>query len=217
MKKKLLIFIISYKASFRVFNVVKKIPFKKLNIYKTKLLISDDASRDDTIYYAKKTKNKNFIIIENKKNLGYGGNIKKCLNFSIKKKFDYAVMIHGDGQYDPKYIPNLIKKIEDEKNTGAITGSRTLGGFKNLKKGNMPIYKMIGNIILTYIFNFFMNRKFTDAQIHRQTKLSLAYAGQDYHTSRHQLGTTNLLDQHTALYLLLHAPDLCSRFRGHLR
>ena len=27
----------------------------------------------------------------------------------------------------------------------------------------MPIYKMIGNIFLTYVFNFFMNKKFTDA------------------------------------------------------
>ncbi len=163
MKKKLLIFIISYKASFRVQNVIKKIPFKKLKNYKTKLLISDDASNDDTIYYANKNKNKDTWIIKNKKNLGYGGNIKKCLNFSINKKFDYAVMIHGDGQYNPKYIPNLIKKIENKNNVVSTTGSRILGGLKNLKKGNMPIYKMIGNIFLTYVFNFFMNKKFTDA------------------------------------------------------
>tara|TARA_B100000029_G_scaffold309645_1_gene302179 strand:+ start:252 stop:998 length:747 start_codon:yes stop_codon:yes gene_type:complete len=162
MKKKLLIFIISYKASYRVLNVYKKIPFKKLKKYKTKLLISDDASKDDTIYYAKKIKNKNIWINQNKKNIGYGAHIKKCLNFSIKKNFDYAVMIHGDGQYDPKYIPNLIKKIESEKNVGAATGSRTLGGLKRLL-GNMPYYKVIGNIVLTNIFNFLMNKNYSDA------------------------------------------------------
>ena len=111
-KKKLLIFIVSYKASFRLIDVYKKIPFKKLSKYKTRLLLSDDASGDDTIHYAEKIKNKykkkNILIQQNKNNLGYGGNIKKCLNFSLKKKFDYAVMIHGDGQYDPKHIPSLI-------------------------------------------------------------------------------------------------------------
>ena len=33
-------------------------------------------------------------------------------------------MIHGDGQYNPKYIPNLIKKIESKNNVVAVTGSR---------------------------------------------------------------------------------------------
>ena len=55
-KKKLLIFIVSYKASFRLMDVYKKIPFKKLSKYKTYLLLSDDASGDDTINYAKKLK-----------------------------------------------------------------------------------------------------------------------------------------------------------------
>ena len=111
MKKKLLIFIITYKASFRLRNVFNEIPFKKLKKYNYKVLICDDASKDDTIIYAKKIKqkNKNIIVIENKKNLGYGGNIKKCLNYSLKNNFNYAVMIHGDGQYSPKYIPELAK------------------------------------------------------------------------------------------------------------
>ena len=87
-KKKLLIFIITYKASFRLIVVYNKIPFNKLTNYKTSLLISDDASGDDTTRHAKKLKNQNqkIFVNLNKKNLGYGGNIKKCLNFSIKKK-----------------------------------------------------------------------------------------------------------------------------------
>ena len=58
-KKKLLIFIITYKASFRLIDVYNKIPFNKLTNYKTSVLISDDASRDDTTSYAKKLKNQN--------------------------------------------------------------------------------------------------------------------------------------------------------------
>ena len=53
-KPKLLIFIITFKASFRVKDVFKNIPFKKLKKYKTHVLISDDCSMDDTIDFANK-------------------------------------------------------------------------------------------------------------------------------------------------------------------
>ena len=87
-KKKLLIFIISYKASFRVKEVFDKIPFKRLKNFRINVLISDDCSLDDTIDYAKKIKKKNkrVFLNENKINLGYGAHIKKCLNFALKKK-----------------------------------------------------------------------------------------------------------------------------------
>ncbi len=165
-KKKLLIFIITYKASYRLNEVIKKISFKNLSSYNTSILISDDASGDDTIKYAKSIKSKmkkNIFVNINKKNLGYGGNIKKCLNFSIKKKFDYSVMIHGDGQYDPKYIPHLLNWFLKNDKISASTGSRLLMGTHKAKKGNMPFYKLIGNITLTKIFNFLLNTNFTDA------------------------------------------------------
>ena len=166
-KKKLLIFIITYKASFRLMDVYKKIPFNKLAKYKTSLLISDDASRDNTTTYAKKIKYQNIkqkiFVNLNKKNVGYGGNIKKCLNFSVKKKFDYAIMIHGDGQYDPKYIPGLLNSFSKNKMISATTGSRLLKGTNKAVKGRMPFYKVFGNIVLTKIFNFLLNTNYTDA------------------------------------------------------
>ncbi len=163
-KKKILIFIISYKASHRIKNVFKRIPFKKLKKNSIHILISDDASKDDSMKYAKSLskKYKNIYLNENKKNIGYGAHIKKCINFSISKKFDYAVMIHGDGQYDPKYIPSLLKILKKDQNVGAATGSRMLSGIRKVTKGGMPIYKLMGNIVLTKIFNFLLNVNFTD-------------------------------------------------------
>ena len=84
MKKKRLVFIITYKASKKIqdiFNKISKLKeFKSYDIY-----ISDDNSPDDTISYLKNIKNKNIKISLNKKNLGYGGNIKKCIKYAIKK------------------------------------------------------------------------------------------------------------------------------------
>ena len=166
MVKKILIFIITYKASFRLRDVYNEIPFKKLKKYNIDILISDDASKDDTVNYAKKIKkvnyNKKIFLNENKKNIGYGAHIKKCLNYSLKKNYNYAIMIHGDGQYSPKYIPNLLKQLIEKTDIGACTGSRVFNGPRDALRGGMPFYKLIGNIVLTKIFNFLMRKKYTD-------------------------------------------------------
>ena len=54
MKKKFLIFIVTYQSSFRILNIMKKI--KKLDLKKDfyKILISDDCSTDDSIKVIKK-------------------------------------------------------------------------------------------------------------------------------------------------------------------
>ena len=162
---KILIFIITYKASYRVKKVFKEIPFKKLNKYKIYTLISDDASDDETIKYIKEIykKNKNVFYNINNKNLGYGRHIKNCLNFAIRKKFDYAIMIHGDGQYSPMYIPKILEKFKKKPNIGAVVGSRILRGLSKVRSGGMPLYKMFGNIFLTKFYNYLLDTNFTDA------------------------------------------------------
>ena len=136
----------------------------KLSNYNYTVFISDDNSEDLASFkYIKIVKDRfgsKIKINYNKKNLGYGGNIKKCINYAYKKKFNYAIMLHGDNQYNPKYIDKMLKLIS-KKNYDAIVGSR-LKKRENALKGNMPIYKYIGNIVLSKYFNIFFNTKFTD-------------------------------------------------------
>jgi len=164
MKKKILIFIVTYKASFRLLNLIQKIPYKKLSNYNYTIFISDDNSEDlASLKYIKIVKNRygsKIKINYNKKNLGYGGNIKKCISYAYKNKFQHAIMLHGDNQYNPKYIDSMLK-LMSKKNYDAIVGSR-LKKKENALKGNMPIYKYIGNIVLSKYFNIFFNTKFTD-------------------------------------------------------
>jgi len=168
MKKKILIFIITYQASYRLKKVFDSIELKTLKNYKIKILISDDNSKgynskDDTLEVAKKIykKNKSLVILKNnKKRLNYGGNIKSCINYAIKNNFDYAIMVHGDGQYHPKFILPIIKKLE-QNDSAAVCGSRMINK-KNALKGNMPFYKFVGNIFLTKLFNVIYSTNFTD-------------------------------------------------------
>lgn len=161
-KKKILIFIVSYQSSFRLLTIMNKL--KKINKKKDtyKILIRDDCSTDNTIDYLKKIKTtKKVKIIINKKNLGYGANIKKCLSYAIDQKFDYAIMIHGDDQYDSKYIPIMVKNLKKES-VHFITGSRMINK-KDALKGGMPLYKFFGNIVLSTIFNILCKTNFTDS------------------------------------------------------
>ena len=159
MRKKRLVFIVTYKSSKKIKDIFDKISkiksFKFYDIY-----ISDDNSPDDTAYYLKKIKKKNVKISFNKKNLGYGGNIKKCLLYAIRNNYKEAVMIHGDDQYHVKYVPKLLDSLNDRR-FSAATGSR-LKIKLNALKGKMPIYKFIGNIFLTFLFNLVFKTDFTD-------------------------------------------------------
>ncbi len=164
MKYKILIFIITYKASYRVIDLIKKIPINYLKKHDFQLYISDDFSNDDTIIHINKIKKifkKKLTINVNNKNLGYGGNIKKCIRFAFKKKIDYAVMLHGDNQYNPKYIKDMIRILVDSSDVSAVSGSRMANKI-NALKGNMPFYKYLGNIFLTKIYNFIYQTNFTD-------------------------------------------------------
>ena len=159
---KILLFIVTYKASYRVRKVINEIPFSYFKKFNYKVLITDDSSNDNTINYMNniKKKNKRVKLNFNKKNIGYGANIKKCLNYAYQKKYNYAAMIHGDNQYSSKYLKQMFKIIL-ETNYAAITGSR-MKNKNNAIKGGMPFYKFIGNIFLTKIFNLFYNSNFTD-------------------------------------------------------
>ena len=164
MKYKILIFIITYKASYRVIDLIKKISINYLKKHDFHLYISDDFSNDDTVAHINKIKKifkKKLTINVNNKNLGYGGNIKKCINFAFKKKIDYAVMLHGDNQYNPKYIKDMIKILIHRSEVSAVSGSRMANKI-NALKGNMPFYKFLGNIFLTKVYNFIYRTNFTD-------------------------------------------------------
>ncbi len=164
MKDKILIFIITYKASYLVKKVAQKIPFRYLKNKNYKIYISDDDSKDDTIKYIGEIKKKyksKVIINYIKKNVGYGANIKQCINYAYKNNYSHAVMIHGDNQYNPKYIAIMLEHLFRNSNLAATVGSRMTKKI-NALKGKMPLYKFVGNIFLTGIFNLLYGTKFAD-------------------------------------------------------
>ena len=165
MKKKILIFIPAYNVEKKIISVLKKIPkliFKKYNI---KIIIIDDHSKDNTLKIIKRFIQKKFNkikidLIINSKNFGYGGVQKIAFNIAIKGKFEYIVMLHGDGQYSPTKISSLIKPLITNK-YDAVFGSRMIYSFDAIK-GGMPIYKYLANKFLTFFQNLILSSNLSE-------------------------------------------------------
>jgi hypothetical protein len=61
------------------------------------------------------------------------------------------VLLHGDGQYTPEYLPQIVEPLERDE-ADAVLGSRMMEGGA-ARKGGMPRYKYVGNRILTRVQN----------------------------------------------------------------
>ena len=118
-----------------------------------KILIVDNASTDETSLLAldyKETQNqKNIEVIRNKTNLGYGGSQKLAYQRAIEKGYDAVAMLHGDAQYAPEYLENLLNPILQGE-ADMIFGSRIAG---DPLKGGMPWIRYLGNRFLTGLQN----------------------------------------------------------------
>ena len=165
-KKKLLVLVVAYNHEKFIEKVLRRIKQDITQNYEIEILINDDSSTDRTLEvtknYIEKNKDKNFkyTILSNPENQGYGGNQKIGFLYAIKNKFDYVALLHGDGQYAPEYLDRLTKTL-DQEDIDAVFGSRMLDKGGALK-GGMPLYKFIGNKVLTFYQNFMFSKSFSE-------------------------------------------------------
>ena len=93
-------------------------------------------------------------------NLGYGGVQKIAYRYAIKNDFDFVIMLHGDGQYSPEKLPDVIENLISSGADG-VFGSRLIKQ-KDALKGGMPFYKFVGNRVLTFIQNLILGTNFSE-------------------------------------------------------
>ena len=147
------ILIVAYNAQETLTKVLDRIPsdfVKQIDA----ILVCDDASTDDTHKVGLSYQSKSQLpltIVRHKINLGYGGNQKTGYQWALEKNLDLVVLLHGDGQYAPEYLPQMVEPIVTGR-ADVVFGSRmiTQGGAR---QGGMPLYKFVGNKILTTLQN----------------------------------------------------------------
>ena len=162
--KRIGILIVSYNAVTTIAKVLKRIPE---NVWKNveEVVIFDDASHDHTYELALGMKMltglDKLTVIKNDSNLGYGGNQKLGYKYFIDKGFDVVVLLHGDGQYAPEILSHLYAPLVSGE-AEAVFGSRMMDEYGGAIKGGMPLYKFLGNKILTYFENSVLGLKLTE-------------------------------------------------------
>lgn len=159
---KIAILVVAYNAETTIKNVISRIP-RELYSQNIEIIISDDCSTDSTYEVSKKLiheLNLPIKVIRQPRNLGYGGNQKFGYQWAIDNRFDLVVLLHGDGQYAPEFLPSIIEPIISGS-ADVVFGSRMLTKGGALR-GGMPIYKFIGNKILTILQNQLANQSLSE-------------------------------------------------------
>jgi glycosyltransferase involved in cell wall biosynthesis len=155
-KKRVLIFVVAYNAESTIQSVIRRID-PSLAIHDTEILIIDDSSSDRTFSRAQETPGVPFpmTVLYNPANQGYGGNQKIGFHYAIREEFDVVALLHGDGQYAPECLNSLLEPLlQDEAD--AVFGSRMMSRGAALR-GGMPLYKFLGNRILTTLQNWLLD------------------------------------------------------------
>lgn len=148
---KVIIVLPAYNAERTLEKTYREIP-KKSGI---KVILVDDGSKDNTVSLSRKLGIKTLV---HKKNMGYGANQKTCYKTALKDGADYVIMLHPDGQYDPKDLPLFIKSLKERKGD-IVLGSRFLSTGEN----QTPLYKSFSIRIITFVFNLVLGTKISEA------------------------------------------------------
>lgn len=161
---RLLVFVIAYHAEDTLLAVLERIPRTIFQDYDCEILVVDDASSDRTgeIGHAYRRAHRDIpmTVLRNEFNQGYGGNQKVGYSYAIRHDFDFVAMVHGDGQYAPEELPTLVAPLRDGR-ADAVFGSRMTTRFGALR-GGMPLYKFVGNRILSTTQNLLLGTAFTE-------------------------------------------------------
>ncbi|HIH11461.1 TPA: glycosyltransferase family 2 protein [Candidatus Woesearchaeota archaeon] len=126
-----------------VLQEIKDIMGKTTHQYQ--ILVVDDGSRDKTIAIAKQH---GAIVYSNPHNKGLAETFKVEMSLCLANKADIIVHTDADGQYPAKYIPLLIKEIENGADLvlGSRFGKGNYAGSIMKHAGNVAFAKAIASL-----------------------------------------------------------------------
>jgi glycosyltransferase involved in cell wall biosynthesis len=110
------------------------------------ILVIDDASTDATAKCALGSGDPRLVLIEHSTNTGVGGSIIDGHKAALELGADVSVVMAGDAQMDPAYLPALLDPITDE-GYGFVKANRF---YSRRALAGMPWLRVVGNIVLSF-------------------------------------------------------------------
>lgn len=148
MKMKIVTIIPVYNEERSIKNVIKRA------IKYSDVIVVDDGSTDNTFDIAREYAT---VTIKHHKNQGKGAAIKTGLKKALDSKYEVFILMDGDGQHNPDFIPDLASKLD---NLDMIIGSR----FIEEEPADMPLQRRISNKLTTKLIKYATGYNITDSQ-----------------------------------------------------
>lgn len=111
------------------------------------IVVVDDCSSDGTSEAALAPNDPRLTLIRHDPNQGLGGSLVDAHKKALELGGDIMVVMAGDGQMDPAYLPDLLRPILED-GYDFTKGNRFfgLGSY-----AGMPGYRVFGNVALTFM------------------------------------------------------------------
>ena len=120
------------------------------------VLVVDDGSADAT---ASESEAEGAVVIRHPYNLGIGGAVQSGYKYALRRGYDVAVQVDGDGQHKPEYLPELLAALHTGgERADMVYGSRFRGdpGYK------VPLGRRLGNLIFSIVLSAITRQRITD-------------------------------------------------------
>ena len=122
------ILVVAYNAESTLRQTLHRIP-RELRPRIEEIFVFDDASKDRTqeigLEVAQELEETKLTVFKNPVNLMYGGNQSKGYQYAMEQGLDYVVLLHGDGQYAPEVMLDLLAPLERGE-ADMVMGSRMM-------------------------------------------------------------------------------------------
>ena len=121
--------------------------------YADEVIVVDDGSTDHTSRVAELA---GATVVRHTENKGYGSAIQSILSEAKKQNADVLVILDADSQHNPNEIPSLIEVISE--------GFDVVIGSRKTQKHMIPIYRRMGQKVLSKLTNIASRQKLSDTE-----------------------------------------------------
>jgi len=111
------------------------------------IIVVDDCSSDDTCGAAQAVGDPRVTVLRHDVNQGVGGAILSGHRHALEIGGDINVVMAGDAQMDPDYLPSLLDPIVED-GYGFTKANRF---FSMESFANMPKHRIFGNVVLSFM------------------------------------------------------------------
>ncbi|MCB2174990.1 MAG: glycosyltransferase family 2 protein [Actinomycetales bacterium] len=111
------------------------------------IVVVDDRSADNTYREAQEAADARTSVVQHDLNKGVGGSIVSGHRVALERGADIVVVMAGDGQMDPAYLPRLLEPVASGEK-GFAKGNRF---YSATSYAGMPRHRLIGNVVLTFM------------------------------------------------------------------